>query len=114
VREVPERPEHPRFSIEVVDSGDRTTVAVSGELDIAVSGRFCDAVRAALAAGPVLVDLREVTFMDSTGVRALNTLLRECSENGWGMHVSSDMTDAVRQVLEMTAMMPLLPLEDPA
>ena len=111
---MPERPEHPSFSIELVGvDGGRRTVVVAGELDIAVSQRFCDTVREALAGGPVLVDLSAVTFMDSTGVRALNTLLRECSENGWTMHVSSAMTEPVRQILEMTSMMPLLPLEDP-
>lgn len=45
-----------------------------GELDIATAEVFKDAFRATLADGApeaIVVDLGEVTFMDSTGLRAL-------------------------------------------
>ena len=110
---MPERPQHPPFSVEASGSVDGpTTVRVRGEIDLATAEEFSGAVRSALEAGPARVDLREVEFLDSTGVRELNTLLRESSEHGWQLTVCSQMHDAVRQVLEITGMLTLLPLED--
>src|SRR5688500_12492781 len=69
-----ERPDPPIFSLDVTPGDDgSTTVSVAGELDLATADEFARAVRSGLARGPVLIDLREVTFMDSSGVRALNT-----------------------------------------
>jgi anti-sigma B factor antagonist len=94
-------------------AGDgRTTVSVAGELDLATADEFSRAVRSGLATGAVGIDLREVTFMDSAGVRALNTALRESAEHGRELRVSAEMHPSVVQVLEMTGMLGLLPVED--
>lgn len=103
----------PPFSLDVgCDAGGRTTVSVRGELDIASVDEFSRAVADGLAAGPVLLDLRGLTFMDSTGVRALNTALREASEHGHELRVAAGMQPAVDQILELTGMLGLLPLEE--
>ena len=102
----------PVFSLDVRSDGDgRTTVAVGGELDIGSIDEFTVAVGEALAAGPVLLDLTGVTFMDSTGVRALNTALRIASEQGNELHVADGMQPSVDQILEITGMIGLLSLE---
>jgi anti-anti-sigma factor len=50
-------------------------LAVRGELDLATAPEFEAAVGAHLQAGrPVLVDLAELVFLDSTGVRSLHHL----------------------------------------
>jgi anti-anti-sigma factor len=101
----------PIFSLEVTTGDDAcTTVSVAGELDLATADDFTRAVRGGLAAGAVVIDLREVTFMDSSGVRALNTALRESAENGRQLRVSEGMHPSVVQVLEMTGMLGLLPM----
>ena len=102
----------PVFSL-AVGAGDdgRTTISLGGELDLASADEFAGAVRAALASGPVLLDLRELTFMDSAGVRALNTALREAAESERELRVHGDMQPAVVQVLELTGMMGLLSVE---
>ena len=105
-------PEIPAFSLDVTSADGRTTVAVTGEVDLATAGALTDAVRDALASGPATVDLRDVVYLDSSGIRALNTLLRECSEHGWTMTVCSELRDPVVQILELTGMLPLLPLQD--
>jgi anti-sigma B factor antagonist len=103
------------FSLDVAAGDDgRTTITVGGELDLATAPQFGDAVGEALAAGPVLVDLRGVSFMDSAGVRALNTALREASDRGSELRVYPEFQPIVVQVLEMTAMLSLLPLENVA
>ncbi len=102
--------EPPVFSLDVLDGDDgRMTVAVAGELDLATAAEFEAAVRHALEAGPVLVDLGAVVFMDSAGVRTLNALVRD---GGDGLRMAHAMQPAVVQVLEMTGMMGVLPMEE--
>ncbi len=100
------------FSVAVDVGAACTTVAVAGELDLATVDEFSGAIRSGLASGGVLIDLGQVTFMDSAGVRALNTALREAAERGRSLRVRGEMQSSVVQVLEMTGMLGLLPVED--
>jgi anti-sigma B factor antagonist len=60
------------FSISTSEQGARTVVLVRGELDLATAPALEQAVTEGLdAGGEVVVDLRELTFMDSTGLRVL-------------------------------------------
>ena len=103
----------PIFSLEIVAGRDGlATVSVSGELDLASAGEFSSAVRTALATGAVAVDLQAVSFMDSAGVRALNTAVREAEEHGRELRICGPMQPSVVQILELTGMMGLLPTED--
>jgi anti-sigma B factor antagonist len=105
--------ESPTFSLDVTADGDGwTTVSVAGELDLATADEFAAAVRTGLATGAVVVDLREVTFMDSAGVRALNTVARESADSGRELRLFLGTHPGVVQVLEMTGMLELLPVED--
>jgi anti-sigma B factor antagonist len=91
---------------------NRTAVAVTGEIDLATADGMGEAVRAHLRSGPVLLDLAGVTFMDSSGVRVLDALLREVTEEGWDLRVAPTLTEAVVQVLELTGMRAQLPFDD--
>jgi len=58
--------------VEKRPDGQRTVVAIAGEVDLATVDRVEHAVADALvAAHEVALDLREVTFIDSTGLRLL-------------------------------------------
>jgi anti-sigma B factor antagonist len=59
-------------------------IALAGELDMAAEPRVTAQVGRAVADGAdvVVLDLREVTFLDSTGVRALVLAHRRCEEAG--------------------------------
>ena len=60
------------FDIDVSDDGALFVVAPSGELDLATVPSVREALARCSATHHALVlDLREVTFMDSTGVRLL-------------------------------------------
>lgn len=59
----------PRFRVEVSGGEDATLVVPRGELDIA-SSRDLAAVLVAQS-GWVVVDLRELTFVDASGLRVL-------------------------------------------
>src|SRR3954470_21933327 len=103
----------PIFSLETVPGQDGlTTVSVSGELDLASAGEFSSAGRTALAKGAVAIDLQKVSFMDSAGVRALNAAVREAEEHGRQLRICGPMQPSVVQILELTGMMGLLPIED--
>ena len=60
------------FSISTSDRGGRAVVLVRGELDLATAPELEQVVTEHLDAGEeVVVDLRELEFMDSTGLRVL-------------------------------------------
>jgi len=61
------------LTVAVHEASDCTYVCPAGELDLAVCGRVEREVDALLAAGcpVVVVDLRELTFIDSSGVHEL-------------------------------------------
>jgi anti-anti-sigma factor len=98
--------------IESSTRADRTVVAITGEIDLATADAMGDAVREQLRTAPVLLDLSRVEFMDSSGVRVLDTLLREVDAEGWDLLVVPTLTPAVAQVLELTGMRDQLPFDD--
>jgi anti-sigma B factor antagonist len=60
------------FSISTSDRDGRAVVVVRGELDLATAPELDAVVTERLDAGQdVVVDLRELAFMDSTGLRVL-------------------------------------------
>jgi anti-sigma B factor antagonist len=88
---------------------ERTAVSVTGEIDLATAPAMGEAVRERLREGPVLLDLSGVAFMDSSGVRELDAVLREADVEGWNLRVVPTLTEAVEQVLELTGMLDQLP-----
>ncbi|HEX6754921.1 MAG TPA: STAS domain-containing protein [Mycobacteriales bacterium] len=61
------------FAVESSSEQSAVRVTVTGEVDMDTAPRMRHAVERAVAGGegPVLVDLGEVTFMDSSGLSAL-------------------------------------------
>ncbi|WP_328450185.1 MULTISPECIES: STAS domain-containing protein [unclassified Amycolatopsis] len=65
-------PARVNFALELTSTGAATVLKAIGEIDASVSGELRDRLAAAIEAGaPVLADLSEVTFCDSTGLTAL-------------------------------------------
>ena len=60
------------FSISISDRDGRAVVVIRGELDLATAPDLDAAIKSRLDDGQdVVVDLRELDFMDSTGLRVL-------------------------------------------
>ena len=95
------------FSVDVRHAGEggRTVVAVAGEVDLATAGELEGIVLGELARAPVLVDLGGVAFLDSSGVRALDRLLKAEGD----LRFSATLQDPVAQVLRLTGMHDVLP-----
>jgi anti-sigma B factor antagonist/stage II sporulation protein AA (anti-sigma F factor antagonist) len=72
----------PRLSFETSLAGSTAVVALAGELDIAGAAAL-EHELAALDAGAVVVDLRGLGFMDSSGLRALVVAAQRAKRSGY-------------------------------
>jgi anti-sigma B factor antagonist/stage II sporulation protein AA (anti-sigma F factor antagonist) len=91
------------------DDGGVVRVVVRGELDLATAGRL----EAALAEPPgstVLVDLRGLTFMDSTGVRTLLQATEDCRRDGRALSFLVPASGDARLTMAETGIEALLPV----
>ena len=104
-----ETPEPPDFSVTAHSSAGATVIAVAGEIDLTTSGELGAAVREHLAQGPVLLDLSGVSFLDSSGVHVIDSLVREAASNDQDLTISPELQDSVRNLLEITNMLDELP-----
>jgi anti-sigma B factor antagonist len=61
------------FSIDVSPDRERVFVRPAGEIDLATAGKLEEAITELLDRGfrHVVLDIRKVTFLDSTGIRTL-------------------------------------------
>jgi anti-anti-sigma factor len=90
------------------DEGGALRVAVRGELDLATAGRL-EAALADPAAARVRVDLRGLTFMDSTGVRTLLQATEDARAAGRDLRFRMPEDGEARVVLMETGIAALLP-----
>lgn len=98
--------------IEVADTTSPTTVVLTGEIDVSTSNRVREALIAISNSGEisVVVDMANVTFMDSTGLAALvGPLKRFRSING--QIVLRSPSKGVLKVLEITGLTRVFTIE---
>ncbi len=87
------------------DAQGTCRLTLRGELDLGTAERLERAL--AEAGEDVLLDLRGLTFMDSTGVR----VLLEAAERGpTGLRMIAPGSGEARMTIEQTGIAPLLPL----
>jgi anti-anti-sigma factor len=89
---------------------------LSGEFDMAVCEDFEEAVRALRGDNlrQVVVDLAGLTFIDSSGIRALLDSKRHAEEHGIVLAVRVPENGQVHQVLRLTGVDNVLDGADPA
>jgi anti-sigma B factor antagonist len=101
------------FAVTTPRASGVSVVAARGELTIATVARFQLALEAAVAARqPVVVDLFEVSFMDSQGLYALLVLRRRLDEQGCPLAVARDPDGAVAMVFRVSGTHDLFDLFD--
>ena len=70
------------FSVELIEDGDSTAMLlVRGELDMVTAPGLLDRAESA-PPSDLVIDLSDVTFMDSTGLRALWSLRQSVNARG--------------------------------
>ena len=82
----------------------RVVVALIGECDLAVQDELTSALQAALGQShEVVVDLRELSFMDSSGINGLVMAHHAARERGAHLYVVN-ATGVVANVLNLTGL----------
>jgi anti-sigma B factor antagonist len=102
------------FSVVTDAADDRLVVSVHGELDLATAPQLEDVVLPVLKdGGDVVLDLRPLEFMDSTGVRVI-VAAHVCAGEGGGslVLVRTDPEGPVGRVLEISGLDGILEFVD--
>jgi len=99
--------------VESERDGERTRLTLVGELDIATVQRLQDAIDAALAEKPaaLVVDLRGLGFLDSSGLRQFIVLADRAQQEDWEL-VLVRPAKAVLSVFQITRVEENLPFVD--
>jgi anti-sigma B factor antagonist len=73
-----------RLRIEVVLNGDIAILRLRGELDLASTPILSAQLQQTGSAGPaaIVIDLSELEFMDSTGLRSILMASEQCEKSG--------------------------------
>jgi anti-anti-sigma factor len=103
------------LSIAAEETVDGVRLGLSGELDLASAARFERALGRSLRARParMVLDLSQLSFLDSCGLRALLTAQRACEEADCALTLIAG--DPARRLFELTGVAERLPLaEQPA
>ena len=91
-------------------AGDTLVVRAFGELDISQAETFEVELREAFVGeSTVLLDLSEVEFIDSTGLRALILLSDEASTVGGKLKIRRSLSPVVDRMLQVTGLADRLP-----
>jgi anti-sigma B factor antagonist len=100
--------------LETARVGSAAYLVLVGELDLSCVKRFREALENSVA-NPVedlVIDLRSVTFIDSTGLALLLKVDAFAREEGFRLHVVRSPTEIVMAVFETSGIDKLLPLTD--
>ena len=103
----------PGLQVDVGAEETGVTLTVSGEIDIASVGRLEQARATALAGRPsrLLIDLRRVGFIDSSGLRFLLETDRLSRSAGWELQLLRP-AESARKALILTGADKQLPFVD--
>ncbi|WP_182113469.1 MULTISPECIES: STAS domain-containing protein [unclassified Actinotalea] len=96
----------------LTEEPDRSVVRAWGEIDLSVRRGVGDLCQAVADRGlPVVVDARDVTFIDSTGMSVLVRLARDAEVRGYPISLV-DAPWMLRELLAITGVDQLIPLAD--
>jgi anti-sigma B factor antagonist len=103
-----------RCHLETARSGAAAYLVLIGELDLSCTKRFRDSLDKLVADTPtdLVIDLRSVTFVDSTGLALLLRADALAREEGFRLHIVRSPTEIVKAVFEASGVNTLLPLTD--
>ncbi|HEX8974892.1 MAG TPA: STAS domain-containing protein [Solirubrobacteraceae bacterium] len=104
---------HSDFRVEVRTEGRAAIVVVRGELDLATSPELEESLRRIWDAGneQLVIDLRELEFMDSTGLSIIVKAHQRLSEEGRRLSLVRG-SQQVQRLLDLTGVSERLELID--
>jgi anti-sigma B factor antagonist len=100
--------------IEISHDGETMLMTLRGQLDVSSRRRFAEKLREIRAAEPeqLVIDLRELTFVDSTGLSLLLKANNAAREDRFQLRMVRSPAAIVQVVLEATGIEEFLPLVD--
>ena len=93
----------PEFTVDVCQIGSMVVVVPHGEVDLATVGAVRDALRSEEAGTRVVLDLRQVEFMDSAGLALIVEQMVLADRDGFGFAVVKG-PDQVQRLLRMAGL----------
>jgi anti-anti-sigma factor len=103
------------YDVQIEDGDGRAIVRVTGEFDLAATEAVEDALLSVENGtnSEIVLDLREVTFLDSTGLRTITSADHRARESGRALKIVRG-PEQVQKLLYVTGMDKILPLvQDP-
>ena len=88
------------FEVRREDVGDVPVVAVIGEVDLATADTVRDALQA-VTAGPLVLDLCETSFIDSSGLRVI---LMERERRSGVLHIACAPDGPLTRIFEVSGL----------
>jgi anti-sigma B factor antagonist len=103
----------PEFSCAVRPDRERAIVRLAGELDLCAAPQVAATIDELLDVGfaQIVIDLRELSFLDSSGVNMLVAALRSAEQRACALSLVRG-ADRVHRVLELTATDSLFGFDD--
>jgi anti-anti-sigma factor len=100
--------------VRTAKEGDTHVISLCGELDLANASTAETALEASLGndASQVVIDMRELEFIDSTGIALLVAALGNNDDDEIRVRFIPSTATAVTRVLELTGLSERLPLAD--
>jgi anti-sigma B factor antagonist len=87
------------------DDPDGVRLVLTGELDLAVAEMLGSRLRQLRNEGyDVRLDLSELEFIDSSGLRELIVAVSEARSDGWRLEIDPHMTKPVRRTVEIAGL----------
>jgi anti-anti-sigma factor len=104
-----------KFAISAETRGERRVLVLAGELDLSNVTTLSERVGGELEGGAtaLALDLGELTFMDSTGLRLLIELDQRASKEKWTLSLIPSKHESTNAILRLTGADAALPFEDP-
>jgi anti-anti-sigma factor len=107
--------EQPRFEISEQVQGATVRLTITGELDLSTVPVLARRLDELLGEKPktLTVDLSDLTFMDSSGLRQLIQLDERATRDAWTLRLIPSRHDSATTVLRLTGADAALPFESP-
>jgi anti-anti-sigma factor len=97
--------------MQVLNGGPGIVLRLSGEFDLACEEGFRHRAAQVSSGTEVLIDLRQLTFIDSTGIRLIVELWQRSKGDGIDLAILPGPPE-VQRVFQMTGLDEVLPLAD--
>lgn len=101
-----------QFDIQVKETEESNVIYLEGELDLAVAARFRSTIEQLIPSQKaIILNLQDLTYIDSTGMGIIIFLLKARAEDGKGFAVE-DIPLKIKRLFDLTGITKFIPVND--